>query len=178
MAVNIGCHKHTGCYKAFMKHEGILTDWRFFPTMKRESVNISAGVFSLSKTSCSKVSFPNFLFCTTGRFWTSFWVRERKIKCLIFLWNLKLDGPSRYGTFNNAHVYSFHHSPNCLGFLNHLFCRPYAWIICAAVSFEIHYSHYMRCLHGEIKAFVVCPARRCGWAASSRPWSDQVVEFC
>lgn len=28
--VNIGCQKHTGCYKAVMKREGILTDCRFF----------------------------------------------------------------------------------------------------------------------------------------------------
>lgn len=63
VAVNIGCQKHTGCYKAVMKREGILTDCRFFffcsffASVKRETVNISAGVFSLSKASRSKVKF-------------------------------------------------------------------------------------------------------------------------
>ena len=50
----------------------------YFPTMKRETINICPGVFSLSKTSRSKVS-PNFFFCSVGQFWTCyFWVRRKK----------------------------------------------------------------------------------------------------
>lgn len=64
-----------------MKHEGILTDSCFFSSIKRETVNISVGVFSLSKTSWSKFKFPNFSFVVLGGFGHGF-TRGKKIKCL------------------------------------------------------------------------------------------------
>lgn len=75
MEVNIGCkeHTHTCCYKAFMKREGILTDWHFFSLMKRKkTINSNAGVFSLSKTSWHKVKFlkfSSFFLSTHGFEW-------------------------------------------------------------------------------------------------------------
>lgn len=38
----------------------------FFASVKRETVNISAGVFSLSEASRSKVKFTKYFFCSAG----------------------------------------------------------------------------------------------------------------
>lgn len=95
-----------------MKREGILTDWlffsSFFASVKRETVNISAGVFSLSKASRSKVKFTKYFFCSAGhqfKIWRGFSVfsfsKVEKLKAIFLRETHNVDGPSRYGTFNN-----------------------------------------------------------------------------
>lgn len=95
-----------------MKREGILTDCRFFfllfsPLWKRETVNISAGVFSLSKASRSKVKFTisSVALATNLRYGGFFPVfsfsKVEKWKATFLRETHDVDGPSRYGTFNN-----------------------------------------------------------------------------
>lgn len=95
-----------------MKREGILTDCRFFfllfsPLWKRETVNISAGVFSLSKASRSKVKFTisSVALATNLRYGGFFPVfsfsKVEKLKATFLRETHDVEGPSRYGTFNN-----------------------------------------------------------------------------
>lgn len=79
---------------------------------------------------------------------------------------------SRYGTFNNAHVYSFHCFPKLPGFSNHSCSWHRRWIICAAVSSGIYYPHYTCCLHREIKKRLLSSQAmwlRCIQSSMARP---------
>lgn len=75
--------------------------------MKRETVNISAGVFSLSKASRSKVKFTisSVALATNLRYGGFFPVfsfsKVEKLKATFLRETHDVDGPSRYGTFNN-----------------------------------------------------------------------------
>lgn len=90
----------------------------FFSSMKRQTVNISAGVFSLSNTSWSKVSFPNFVSCSV------LLSEEIKNDGQLLGFFVKLNVRSQQGTFKNSQPYSFHRFPNFLDL----------WIICARGS--------------------------------------------
>ena len=136
-----------------MKREGILTGWRvfflfcccFFLPWKEELSISELESFHYPRFPGATSAF--FVLCSVGQFWSWFRWNASFFMKLKTWW-------SRYGTFNNAHVYSFHRFPNWESFLllalqvNNLRCC-FLWNILSSLHLLPSW--------GNKKAFVVIP---------------------